>query len=675
MLRTKMKRNVAMILGAALILGSQITAQNDAEAARGRQVLHAVASLLNRGHVSALPLDDAVSSRALSAYLEALDPLKLYFTERDDQRLARFANRLDDMVRHGDSSFAQAVFDLLLKRVDERVEWAEQILAGELDFSIEESFVTDPERVVRAEDDEEARGLWRRRVKYDILTAMSGGLSEEKARERVDRRYRRFRDRMHRTSSDERLALFVNALGAAYDPHSTWLAPEVLEEFQIAMRLNYQGIGAHLADEDGHAVIKSLIPGGAAAQDGDLGAGDRIVKVGQGDSGPMEEVVGLPLSDVVKLIRGEEGTVVRLGILPAGGSALRVHRLVRSRLELSDGGARSEILEKDLGDGRSLEIGIIDLPGFYADTAAAQAGRRDFRSSSRDLRRILGEFREAGVDAVVVDLRRNGGGLLSEAVEVTGLFIDRGPVVTVKGAGDRARTLQDRERGVAWHGPLVVLTSQLSASASEIFAGAIQDYGRGLVVGDRQTHGKGTVQEMIPLGPSGPGGSDLGMFKLTIQKFYRPSGKSTQMRGVAADVVLPSVIGAMEIGEDELPNALPFDQIRPSRHGSWKCVDARMVETLQRTSADRRAASPFFTELNERVKRARRIETEGRIPLKREAFLALHKKEKNTAEDAAAPSPSSGIDRDGYLEEVLAITADYAHLLSRRLDLVARHPR
>jgi carboxyl-terminal processing protease len=455
------------------------------------------------------------------------------------------------------------------------------------------------------------------------------------------------------------------------------------------MRLNYQGIGAHLQDEDGYATVKDIIPGGAAHKDGTLAPGDRIVAVAQGEEGEAVDVVGWRLTDVVKLIRGEDGTVVRLSLLPAGGGEPRVLRIVRARTELTEQAATGELLEHGRrSDGTPFRIGFIDLPSFYGDMEARQSGSTDFRSCTEDVRKLISGFTEQHADTLVLDLRRNGGGLLEEAVSLTGLFIDQGPVVQVKGPDGRARARSDRDPGMAWSGPLVVLTSRFSASASEILAGAIRDYRRGLVIGDSATHGKGTVQTVVDLasvGRSDPYPGNLGALKLTIQQFYRPDGLSTQRIGVAADVVIPSITDAMEEGEAGLPFALGEDRIRPLTHETLAFVEPWMADVLTKASVTRLASVEGFATLSADLALYRSLRERKTVSLNETSYLEIEKQlakarshqirslsapsETTAATEATEPpgpeSASGSAERRAtpYFQEVLNVTVDYLDLL------------
>jgi carboxyl-terminal processing protease len=660
---TMFSKRLATAAIALLVSIGALPAQSDDE----RAVLLTIGRMLPEGHLSRHPLDDQISRRALDKFVEDLDPLKLYFLKSDVEALGRSGDQLDDMVRRGDDAFSKRVAALFLRRLEERAGWVRELLASNLRFDQDDSWVTDAKRTDFAATVGEARDLWRRRVKFELLMMEGPDLPREKAIEKLVGRYDRYLARMKGMSDFDWLAIFVNAVTNAYDPHTSWLPPRELEDFEIAMRLNFEGIGAQLRDEEGYATIGSLMPGGSAIKDGKLEPGDRILAVAQGDTGPWKDVVALPLPEVVSLIRGPVGTIVRLQIRPKKGGETRVHSLVRGKLELEDSVARGEVLDLKDADGRKVSIGVINLPEFYRDEEAASARKPDFRSAARDVARVLADFRRKRVDAVVLDLRFNGGGSLTEAVDVTGLFIEAGPVVRVRNARGGMRDLVDDGRGMAWDGPLVVLTSRFSASASEILAGAIQDYRRGVIVGDVKTHGKGTVQTVVPLDRYANRGG-VGALKLTVQQFYRPGGLSTQLRGVTPDVILPSITSELETGEEELAQALPFDRVPSSRYLPEGDVDDAAIRQLDQTSRTRRGESSYFKKLESSHAWERKQKDAGRIPLEEKAFRALRAEQKAMDdEEPVRAADRNRITRDGYLEEVLAITGDLVRVRPRKV--------
>ncbi|NBP81654.1 tail-specific protease, partial [bacterium] len=466
-----------------------------------------------REHFLRRPIDDEVAGRWFDTFLEALDPMKLYFIQADVEEFSRKKTILDDLVQRGDVSFAYEAYNRFLQRVDERLPWIDELLATRLDYTRDESIVIDRDAATWAATPAEARDKWRKRIKYDLLVQKMEKTSPEEARKKLLRRYRSFAKRMHQMTADELLETYLSSLTSSLDPHTSFMSPGTLENFEIGMRLQLDGIGASLKAEDGYTTVAELVPGGAADKDGRLKKKDRIVGVGQGREGEIVDVVDVNLNEVV-------GTVVRLKVIPVGQTVPTVYDIVRAKIELQDSAARGEVIEDGRKpDGTPWRIGVINLPSFYMDMAAARQGQVDYKSSTRDCRKLLDGFRQQNVDCVVLDLRNNGGGSLPESISLTGLFIDTGPVVQIKDADQRVQQYDDLEPGVAWDGPLVVLVNKFSASASEIVAGAIQDYHRGLVIGDAATHGKGTVVRLkvIPVGQTVPTVYDIVRAKIELQ--------------------------------------------------------------------------------------------------------------------------------------------------------------
>lgn len=638
---------------------------------KDRMIAKLVATLIPRRHISAVPLDDEHSQRALDLFLKALDPMKLYFYKSDVDEFAKKRDQIDDMVRQGDVSFAYDVFRRFLERVDERVAAVEQLLQHDFDFEADESIVTDPEVARYPINADEARERWRRQIKYNLLTLEEDGKTREEALAQLDRRYHRNARRWHQLDDAKLLELFLTSVTSGYDPHTTYMSHATLENFNITMRLNLEGIGAALQEKDGNTVVSKVIPGGAADKQGELKADDHIVSVGQGDDGEMVDIVEMPLDDVVAMIRGNAGSVVRLGVKAGGVGETKILRIVRAKVELEDSAARGQVVPTGMKpDGSPLQVGYITLPSFYMDMEGARNNRRDYRSSTRDVARILADFREKQVDAVVLDLSSNGGGSLTEAINLTGLFIDQGPVVQVKDADGAIEVYSDEDSGVAWDGPLVVVTSKFSASASEILAGAIKDYRRGLIVGDPMTHGKGTVQTLLDLDREIAFGNsnELGALKVTLQQFYLPGGESTQREGVTADVILPSLTSHYPVGEADLEYALPSDKVPPADHPTYRMVPADVLGTIRARSSERIKNDEEFVDLMRRIDIYRRQKEEKFLSLNRDKFLETRKEldaqkeeEKELLEQQMA---SEEVFSDSfYNQEVMAITADYVEAL------------
>ena len=652
------------------LVPASLWAQLGIPTVRDKVITQHVAAYLEQIHVRRWKLNDTRSGRMFDSFLKALDPQRMYFTASDVEGFRKNRLKIDNFLKSGSLDFAFEVGSVFLQRVEERTALAKKLASQEHDFSVDEFFVSDRSEAPYAEAGKAATDLWRKRVKALLLEKLADGKAEEEARAEVARLYENFSNRMQRTDGMELLQIFLTSATMTYDPHTTYMSPDTLDNFQISMRLELEGIGAALQSIDGYTVVSQIIPGGAAAREGSLKLQDKILAVAQGDSPKFVELLNMKLSNVVKLIRGKKGTKVRLKIRHAEANKEEVLSIIRAKVVLSDREAHGEVLEVKQGKGeKSLRAGVIVLPSFYMDMAAAGRGVKDFKSTTRDVARILEEFEKGkGVDVVLVDLRINGGGALSEAIALTGLFIDTGPVVQIKRLRGRVDTRADKVNGVAWAGPLVVLTSKFSASASEIFAGALQDYGRAVVVGDRSTHGKGTVQQLMDLGRNRSGeAGKLGALKITISQFYRPSGDSTQNKGVVPDIELPSVSSYLD-GEAELDYAIEFDTVPKAKYEDLGLAEQLTINSLQEKSQRRRGGVKEFNRIEEDIVRYQKLRDRKKIPLQRERYEAEKKKldpreedeEKKDPDKPAPPVNENEIKRDFYLEEVLAIAADYA---------------
>ncbi len=652
----------------------QQTLQLARPTAKDRVVAKLIASLMPKNHISSQGLNDTISERALDLFINSLDPLKLYFYQSDVDEFQLSSKKIDDMVRAGDLSLAYKIFGRFVQRVDERVSVAQDILGSDFDFQKDEKIIVDPEAAKYAVTPDEAQDRWRRQIKYALLDLKDEGKEGAEAINLLRRRYARYARRWKDTDSDDLLELYLTAVTSGYDPHSTYMSPGSLEDFKITMGLNLDGIGAQLREKDGNTVVTRVIPGGAAAKHGKLKSDDVIVSVGQGEEGEFVDIVEMPLTDVVDLIRGKAGTVVRLGVKPGGVGNVEVYKVVRARIELEESAARGEVIEhSSLDSGGTLKIGYINLPSFYLDMDAAKRNRRDFRSSTRDVRRIIQDFKTKEVDGIVLDLSKNGGGSLTEAINLTGLFIDRGPVVQVKNSDGSIQQYSDDDGGTTWDGPLVVMTSMFSASASEIFAGAIKDYGRGIVVGDPATHGKGTVQTLMDLGQQLflNNRENYGALKVTLQQFYLPDGQSTQRKGVTADVVLPSITAKMDIGEADLKYALEHDKVEAARHEVYSMVPPDLIGQLRMRSVSRIEKDTEFADLIRRVELYASQKEQDSVSLKESDFMARRKQLDAQKEDEAEQLERQLGDEviyrdDFYNREVINIVHDYIEGLRKQ---------
>jgi carboxyl-terminal processing protease len=525
---------------------------------------------LTNYHYKRTRLDDELSSEIFDSYLELLDPNRIYFLAGDIEGFERYRTGMDDALRHSDLLSAYEMINVYIERVQQRIDYARKRLQQPFDFTVDEYYQYDREGEPWAADTAELDELWRKRVKNDYLRLLLTDKEPEAIVQTLNERYDDQERRVHELNNEDVFQFFMNAFAQSIEPHTAYLSPRSMENFEISMKLSLEGIGALLGRENEYTVISSIVPGGPADQDGRLKAGDRITAVGQGKEGKMVDVIGWRIDDVVDLIRGPKDTVVRLDVLPEEGSISGPSHLidiVRNEVKLEEQAAKSEIIEVPAGDGSSepMKIGVIDLPVFYLDFNGRAQNLPDYRSSTRDVARLIGELKDEGVKGIVVDLRNNGGGSLLEATTLTGLFIDKGPVVQVRNSSGRISLEEDVEPGMAWEGPLAVLVNRYSASASEIFAAAIQDYGRGVVIGET-TFGKGTVQSLLDLDDYAPSDKPgMGQLKITMAQFFRVNGGSTQNRGVVPDIRFPSAGDPADYGERSLDNALPWTSIDAAR--------------------------------------------------------------------------------------------------------------
>ncbi|HNW77915.1 MAG TPA: carboxy terminal-processing peptidase [Candidatus Competibacteraceae bacterium] len=542
-----------------------------------------IANLLSQHHYRQSKLDDRLSSLILNTYLDDLDANHAYFLASDIAAFEKYRSTLDDALKNGNLQPAYEIFNVYLQRLGERSERIQALLGQDFRFDSDETLNVDRKNAPWARSAAELDEFWRKRLKHEMLTLIVSGKEPAAARELLRKRYENRLNQARQTSSKDVFQLYMNAVAQSFDPHTAYFSPRNTENFNIQMRLSLEGIGCVLRMEDEQVTVVELVTGGPADLSQQIKANDRIVAVAQGDDGPWIDVVGWRLDDVVERIRGARGSVVRLKILPgkAGAAAAeKTVRLVRDTIKLDKQAAKSEIKTLRDSDGRERRIGVITIPAFYSDFEAARRGDPDYRSTTRDVRRLLGEL-HGKVDGLVLDLRGNGGGSLQEAIDLTGLFIAEGPVVQVKHTRGDVEVEKDGDPEQVYDGPLAVLVDHASASASEIFAGAIQDYGRGLVIGD-PTFGKGTVQTMIDLNRLTRAAEPQGQLKLTIAKFYRVNGSSTQHRGVRPDIDIPSVFDSEEIGESAQKNALPWDEIAATRFRNDRRLLALLPELSKR---------------------------------------------------------------------------------------------
>jgi carboxyl-terminal processing protease len=587
--------------------------------------------VLARYHYKALPLDDAMSEKIFDNYFKALDSEKLYFTQADVDQFAPMRTKLDDAINNGNLTLPFAIYNLYNQRFNERMLYARELLKGKFDFTADETLQLDREKAPWTRTEDEVRDLWRKRVKNDWLRLKLAGKEDKAIRDTLDKRYENYQNRLKKLNNEDVFQMFMNAYATSIEPHTNYLGPRSAENFDIAMRLSLEGIGAVLQQRDDYTLVREIVPGGPAALSNKLKAGDRIVGVAQGNA-PFTDVLGWRIDDVVQLVRGEKDSTVRLDVIPADAGPDGKHvtiSLVRKKISMEEQSAKKSIIEvKDNGVKR--RIGVISLPTFYLDFEARRRGDKDFKSATRDVQRILGELKKEKVDNVLVDLRNNGGGSLIEAVELTGLFIDKGPVVQQRSAENRIEVENDTNAGLAWDGPMGVLINRGSASASEIFAAAIQDYGRGIVIGE-PSFGKGTVQTLINLDRFAPSDKvKYGELKMTIAQFFRINGGTTQLRGVSPDIKLPVTSDVENFGESSYDNALPWVQIKPANFAPAGDLK-ELVAPLQKRHEARVSRDKDFQYLEEDIAEALKLRKDNVISLNE----AVRRKERD-AQDARA---------------------------------------
>ena len=706
---------LAFSLGLALVAPLALLARSDtgamlaAPTADQTTTSRLVYGLLSDSRYAYRPqaLDDALSQEILKRYLEALDGGKVFFTAQDIAGFERYKTTLDDAIKSGNVAPGWAVFAVYRQRVNERITHARSLIKGDFDFSTDEQYQYDREDAPWAASSDVLDNLWRQSVKNDWLRLKLAGKKPDEIRKTLDKRYANLLDSVSEIKGDDVFQSFINAYAGAIDPHTDYLNPRSAENFNLSMSNSLEGIGAVLQKQDDMVLVREIVPGGPASRS-TLQPGDRITAVGQGTSGEMKDIVGWRIDDAVQLIRGAANSQVRLDVVaaeaPLDAKAERVV-ITRAKVRLEDQAAKAETITVPASEGQpARRIGVIKLPGFYQDFEARRLGDKDYASATRDITRLLAQFRAQKMDGVVLDLRNNGGGSLTEAIELTGLFIDQGPVVQVRESSGRVSVEDDKKPGVAWTGPLAVLVNRGSASASEIVAGAIQDYGRGLIIGET-TFGKGTVQTVQDL-DRWPANEKprFGQVKFTIAQFFLPGGSSTQLKGVVPDVTFPTSVDASEYGESKYDNALPWTRIAAAPHvqyGNFKSLlgkldarhDARVAKDIEfqwisedvatfREQQDKKSVS-----LNEAARRTERDEFDAKRKARTEKRVALgieldpllqplsddglQASERNVVQDAAR-DVAARKRTDPLLRESAAILGDAIGLLGADAKLSAQ---
>ncbi|MBH3431119.1 carboxy terminal-processing peptidase [Pseudomonas alkylphenolica] len=642
-----------------------------------------VVELLKRHHYSKPPLNDARSVIIYDSYLKLLDPARSYFLASDIAEFDKWQTQFDDFLKSGNLDPGFTIYKRYLDRVKSRLDFALAELnkgVDNFDFTTKETLLVDRKDAPWVKNQAELDDLWRKRVKDEVLRLKIAGKESKAIQELLTKRYKNQLTRLDQTRAEDIFQAYINTFAQSYDPHTNYLSPDNAENFDINMSLSLEGIGAVLQSDNDQVKIVRLVPAGPAAKTKQVAPADKIIGVAQGDK-EMVDVIGWRLDEVVKLIRGPKGSVVRLEVIPASNApndqTSKIVPITREAVKLEEQAAKKSVL-KLKQDGRDYKLGIIEIPAFYLDFKAFRAGDPEYKSTTRDVKKLLTELQKEKVDGVVIDLRNNGGGSLQEATELTSLFIDKGPTVLVRNSDGRVDVLEDENSGAFYKGPLALVVNRLSASASEIFAGAMQDYHRALILGG-QTFGKGTVQTIQPL--------NHGELKLTLAKFYRVSGQSTQHQGVLPDIDYPSIIDTKEIGESALPEAMPWDTIRPAikpavdpfkpflaqlkaRHDSRTAKDPEFVYIRDRLALTQKLMNEKTVSLNEAERRAQHADIESkqlalentRRKAKGEEPLKELKKED---EDALPAEPDdTKPEDDAYLAESGRILLDYLGLNS-----------
>ena len=632
-----------------------------------------VTELLKAYHYNKLPLDDSVSEVIYDNYLKSLDPNKLYFLKKDIISFDKYRFYIDNYLEAGDLDAPYQIFAVYQERTYQRLAQTRKLLAkNQFDFTIEEEFIFDRDELDWLETETELDNVWRKYIKNQLLSLKLSGKTTEEAIDVLSKRYDRYQTIIQQYNSADVYQIYMNSFTGAYDPHTGYFNPITAENFDIEMSKSLEGIGAMLSKDGDYTIVVSVVPGGPAFKGDEIHDNDRIVGVGQGEAGEIVDVVGWRNDDVVQLIRGKKGTTVRLSILKAKDGATAtpvIITIVREKINIENARAESKVYEFSHENG-TYKLGVITIPSFYKDFKNARNGNNEFNSTTRDVRKLVADLNDQKVNGIMIDLRRNGGGALDEAIELTGLFIKDGPVVQVKNYEGKTSQENDESGSVFYNGPLAVLTSRLSASASEIFAAAIQDYKRGIIVGE-QSFGKGTVQNLIGLQRYIPKEDEkLGQLKITIAKFYRVNGGSTQNIGVTPDLKLPSTYDKNTVGESSYPSALPWDQIPSSDFNPSNKINSDILAALRTKYNQRIEHDPDLQDLLADTRRMRESQLKKSVSLNeaiRKAEQEEEEKRRNMhpeveGEITTHESGISGLKKlklkDVYLQESLFVLAD-----------------
>ena len=615
--RISLKPLIIWLVGVGLVT---VAAQGYALAPASAQsdTLKEIIEVIEDRHYASRRYDDGLSAQHFTAYLDALDPQRMFFDADDIDLFSQWRLALDNAGRAGNLAPAFTMFNKYHDELKGRLTGILNTLPETIesfDFEVEEYLDIDRSAMPWAQDDAELDERWRKRIKNQALSLLLAEKAPEEIPETLERRYQSQLKRLGQYNAQDVFQIYANTLAEQYDPHTNYFSPRRAENFDINMSLSFEGIGAILQIDDEYAKVTRLVPAGPADKQGGLRPSDLIMGVGQGETGPIEDVIGWRLDEIVDLIRGPRDTTVRLEVIPDKGKTdqRRVVPIRRNEVKLEEQAAQKQIIEFTDEDGQTHRVGVIDIPAFYIDFEAYRRGDKLYRSTTRDVKKLVDELVSDGVEGIVIDLRDNGGGSLQEANQLTGLFIEYGPTVQIRSAESRVWRDGKRRRSQYYEGPLAVMINRLSASASEIFAGAIQDYGRGIIVGE-QSFGKGTVQSLVPL--------QEGQLKITESKFYRVSGGSTQHRGVVPDINYPSLFDPEKIGESALDNALAWDQIAPTRFNRYDNYDS-IIPTLASLHNARAANDPDYQFLQDQVDLAQGARTISVLPLQQSGRIAM----------------------------------------------------
>lgn len=630
-----------------------------------------VAFILDNNHYRKIKLNDSLSSVILDSFVKNLDNNKTYFTQKDIALFEKYRFLIDDLTRQENVSAAFEIYDVFRQRFEKQMNYVlNDLVKQEFDYSVDEYYETDRDKEPWCKDDAELKEVWRKLIKSQALSLKLAGKTQTEIEKTLRERYERFQKSITQFNSEDVFSLYMNSITESYDPHTNYFSPKAADLFKQNMSLSLEGIGARLQTENDYTKVAEVIAGGPAHKSGLIKANDRIIGVAQGD-GEIVDVIGWRIDEVVKLIKGPKGTRVRLQILPSESGvngAPTIIELVRDKIKLEDQQAKKSLIHY-MKDGKPLKMGVITLPGFYMDFEEYQKGNPNYTSTTRDVKRLIEELKVENIDGLVLDLRDNGGGSLTEAIDLTGLFIKDGPVVQVKNSANKIEVGTDDNSSVLYNGPLVVMTNRFSASASEIFAGAIQDYHRGVVVGE-STYGKGTVQTVVDLNRFIPDvkPNEVGELKLTFQKFYRVTGSSTQNKGVTPDVKLPTALDPEQFGESSNPSALPWDEIRGTLYQRSPNINDRLISNLNKNYQSRLKTDEKLSKLVTEAEETRHEIQETRVSLqegKRKAEMAESEKRRNAAKlNTKLPGkeglPSSDLLEleDTYLREGLFVLGD-----------------